>query len=133
MTPKHVHYLKLAALAATLWILYLVPWFPAPWAESLKPTIISVAFAVSAHRLRVASWPVVVAFALTFFVEGVTEVYVNSPALHETPQDSAPDNRALMLTLWSVIFSPISLWGPILFSTLVYGLVRGRRHDADPQ
>ena len=109
MTPKNVHLLKLVALAAALWALYLVPWSLIPWLEPFKPTLFSIAFAVLAHRLRVASWPVVVAFSLTFFVEGIAEVYVNSPALHKPPSASLPDSRVMMLTLWAILFSPISL------------------------
>jgi hypothetical protein len=80
----------------------------------------------------VASWPVVVAFSLTFFVEGIAAVYVNSPALHEPPSEALPDTRVMMLTLWAVLFSPISLWGPVLFGVLTYGVLRGPR-GAPPQ
>jgi hypothetical protein len=56
----------------------------------------------------------------------LTEVYVNSPALNKPPSDSPPENRVMMLTLWAVLFSPISLWGPVLFGILTYGVLRGR-------
>lgn len=132
MTAKQTHYLKLSVLAALLWILYLVPWFPLAWVEPLKPTITSVAFVVLAQRLRVASWPVVVAFSLAFFVEGIAEAYANSPTLREPSSDGFPVSRPMMLALWAVLFSPVSLWGPVLFSAMVYGVIRERR-DADPQ
>jgi hypothetical protein len=131
MTPKRIHILKLAALTATLWTLYLVPWLPLLGLEPLKPTLISVAFAVLAHRLRVAAWPVVLTFSLSFFVEGIAEVYFNSPTLHNASTGSLPDNRIPMLALWAVLFSPISLWGPVLSSALTYGVLR-RKHDALP-
>jgi hypothetical protein len=135
MTLKHVRYLKLAALVATLWLLYLVPWswwVPMPWwIAPLAPTITSVAFVVLAHRLRVASWPAIIAFSLAFYVEGIAESYVDTLVHHETPLQFAPDNQAkssiffpvIYWVLWSVIFSPILLWGPILSSILVYGVL----------
>lgn len=124
MTPKSVHYLKLLTLVATLWVLYLVPRPTVAWLEPLKPTAISLAFTILAHRLRVASWPVVVAFSLTFFAEGVAEAYINGPATHETPSGNLPDDRVMMLALWAALFSPVSLWGPILFSVLAYIVLR---------
>jgi hypothetical protein len=141
MTLKHVRYFKLAALVATLWSLYLgisylVPWpLDAWWIELLAPTIVSSVFAVLAHRLRVASWPVVISFSLAFFVEGIAEPYVNSPTLHEATA-SMPANVSILLwatalTLWSVISSPILLWGPLLSAILVYGVLR--RHNAGRQ
>lgn len=70
MTPRVAHLTRLSALAAAVWIIYLMPW-PFPLVEPLKPTLCAVGFSLLAYRLRVASWPLVVAFSLTFFVEGL--------------------------------------------------------------
>jgi hypothetical protein len=51
MAPQFVRPLKLATLAATLWILYLLPWPGPVWIEPCKPAITAVAFALLSWRL----------------------------------------------------------------------------------
>jgi len=66
MAPPASRLLRLMALVAVLWVVYLTPWPGSGVLEPLKPTLLAVAFALPAQRLGVASWPLVIAFSLTF-------------------------------------------------------------------
>ena len=127
MIPPASRLLRLLALAAILWVIYLAPW-PGPGVlEPLKPTLVTVAFALLAQRLRVGSWPLVIAFSLTFFIHGVIAAYVQSLSPGSDYAGSSGNERGISLYLWALIFSPISLWGPLLFGTAAYALAVSRR------
>jgi hypothetical protein len=120
MAPQFVRSLKLVALAGALWIAFVLTWPGPAWLEPLKPTIIAVVFAILSRRLRVGSWPLTIAFSLTFFFYGVVITYVTSFESGNDMAGASPDTRVTMLYLWSMLFSPISLWGPVLFGSLAY-------------
>ena len=74
-----------------------------------------MAFALAAHRLDVASWPLVVAFSLTFFLHSIVMLYF-TPGLRDAVIPGESDNaRALLTYFAAILFSPITLWGPLLF------------------
>lgn len=118
--PRLVRSLKLVALAGGLWIIYLLPWPGPDWLEPAKPTVAAVAFALVSRRLRVGSWPLTIAFSLTFFFRGVAIAYVTSFESGNDMAGASPDLRGAMLYLWAMLFSPISLWGPVIFGSLAY-------------
>jgi hypothetical protein len=117
------------ALVAVLWVAYLAPWPGSGVLEPLKPTLLAVAFALLALRLGVASWPLVIAFSLTFFVHGVIAAYVQSVGPDSDFAGRSGNERGILLYLWAVIFSPISLWGPLLSGTMTYALARKGRSN----
>jgi hypothetical protein len=110
------------ALVAVLWVVYLTPWPGSGVLEPLKPTLLAVAFALLAQRLGVASWPLVIAFSLTFFVHGIVAAYLQSAGPGSDLAGRSGNERGILLYLWAVIFSPISLWGPLLLGTMAYAL-----------
>ena len=122
MTPRPLRYLKLAVLATTLWIAYLAPWPGPAWLTPLKPAIISAAFALFSLRLGVDSWPLIIFFSFTFFIHGVVDAYMHGLNPDNDLKGAPADTRNTMLHLWAVIFSPISLWAPLLFGAVAYGL-----------
>ena len=121
MAPRLVRSLKLVALAGGLWILYVLPWPGPAWVEAMKPTVTAVAFAFLSWRLRIGSWPLTIVFSLTFFLHGLAIAYVSSFRSGNDMADASPDFRVGMLYVWAMLFSPISLWGPVLFGSLAYG------------
>jgi len=129
MAPQFVRPLKLGALAATLWILYLLPWPGPVWIEPCKPAITAVAFALLSWRLGVGSWPLTIAFSLTFFFYGIADTYARSFGSAGDLAGEPPETRHAMLYLWAVLFSPISLWAPVLFGALTYGLISRLRSN----
>jgi hypothetical protein len=117
--PQFLRPLKLVVLAATLWILYLVPWPGPDWIVPAKPALVAVAFAVLSSRLGVGSWPLTIAFSLTFFIHGTVEMYLNSDDMAGAP----PGTRGGMVYLGAMLFSPVSLWAPVIFGCLTYSLM----------
>jgi hypothetical protein len=120
MAPRLARSLKLMALAGALWIVFVLPWPGPAWVEPIKPTVIAVAFAVLSRRLRVGSWPLTITFCLMFFLYGIIVAYVTSLEPGNDMVGAPSDTRATMLYLWAMLFSPISLWGPVLFGSLAY-------------
>jgi hypothetical protein len=95
----------------------------------IKPTVTAVAFALLSWRLDVASWPLTIAFSLTFFIHGVVAAYLNSVTPGSDLAKETPGIRAGMLYVWATFFSPISLWAPVLFGTSAYALARRLRSN----
>lgn len=115
----------LLPLAGAIWITGLIPW-PGVlgYVEPAKPTILSVAFALTAHRLGVASWPLVVAFSLTFLIYSFAMFYFSPDASGLDKSISGEGARLAASYIGTVIFSPITLWGPLLFGCGSYALAR---------
>ena len=120
MEPRLVRSIKLVALAGVLWIVFVLPWPGPTWVEPAKPTLTAVVFALLSRRLRVGSWPLTITFCLMFFLYGVVIAYVTSFQQGNDMAGASPDTRDSMLYLWAMLFSPISLWGPVLFGSLAY-------------
>jgi hypothetical protein len=120
MTVQSQRRLKLLALAGVLWIGYLAPW-PGPWwLEPAKPSIVAIAFALLSVGLGVGSWPVTIVFSLTFFVYGIVVAGFSSMGTNGNLAGESVGMMTAMLYLWSILFSPISLWAPVLFGTGAY-------------
>jgi hypothetical protein len=85
MTPKHVHFLKLTTLAATLWALDLVPWNPILWLEPFKPTLLSIAFGVLAHRFREMRFTARVPTGRPPFTDALLILYIEAAAGYLRP------------------------------------------------
>jgi hypothetical protein len=103
----------------------LVPW-PGVlgYMEPAKPTLLAVVFALVAHRLGVASWPLVVTFSLTFFLYSFAAFYF-SPGMRGVDQPAPGDHtRVAVSYLGAVLFSPITLWGPLLLGCGAYAVAR---------
>jgi hypothetical protein len=125
MTPRVRRFALLSSLVALLWIASLLP-LPGVFGylEALQPTLVAIAFALAAHRLRVASWPLVVAFNLTFFLYSVAAFYF-SPDFRGPDSGANGDNTRVLATyLGTMVFSPITLWGPLLFGCGAYAFAR---------
>jgi hypothetical protein len=129
MAPRLVRSLKLISLAGGLWVLYVIPWPGPVWVEPIKPTVTAVAFALLSWRLGVGSWLLTIVFNLTFFLHGLAIAYVNSFESANDMAGAAPGIRASMLYIWAMLFSPISLWGPVLFGSLAYALASRSRSN----
>ena len=129
MAPQFVRPLKLVGLAATLWILYLIPWPGPVWVTPAKPAVIAVAFALLSWRLGVGSWLLTIVFSLTFFVHGIADYYVHSSDQGTNLAGAPPGTKESILYLWAVLFSPISLWAPLLLASLSYALVTRLRSN----
>jgi hypothetical protein len=93
----------------------------------IKPTLTAVAFALLSWQVGVGSWPLTIAFSLTFFLHGVATTYLESVAPGSDSAKETPGVRAGMLYVWAMLFSPISLWAPVLFGTSAYALARRLR------
>jgi hypothetical protein len=107
-----------------LWVIYLIPWRgPAPL-DTAKPTLIAVAFVLLAQRLRVGSWPVVLAFCISFFLVGALQFYLGGGS------EEAPDQRVLVTIVGSLLFSPVSLWGPVALGAIAFYFARRWWPDA---
>jgi len=117
----------LVLLAGVLWIASLVPW-PGflGYLDPAKPTLVAIAFALAAHRLGVASWPLVITFSLTFFFYSIAIFYF-SPDMRDI-DTSVPGVQTRMAATYvgALIFSPITLWGPVLLGCGAYAVVRRR-------
>ena len=115
----------LLPLAGTIWITGLIPW-PGVlgYLEPAKPTILTVAFALTTHRLGVASWPLVVSFSLTFFIYSFAMFYFSRDASYVDESIAGGSARLAASYFVAVIFSPITLWCPLLFGCGSYALAR---------
>jgi hypothetical protein len=123
MNPRTRRFVTLSTVAALLWIASLVPW-PGVlgYLEPAKPTLIAIAFALTVHRLGVASWPLVVAFSLTFFIFSTAMFYFSPDLRGADVSDRSDNNRVLLTCFGTVLFSPITLWGPLLFGCGAYAI-----------
>jgi NADH:ubiquinone oxidoreductase subunit 5 (subunit L)/multisubunit Na+/H+ antiporter MnhA subunit len=125
MAPRARRSAILLALAGGIWIAGLVPW-PGVlgYMEPAKPTLLAMAFALGAHRLGVASWPLVVTFSLTFFIYSFAMFYF-SPDMRGIDQPVPGDHTRVTLSYFgAVLFSPITLWGPLLLGCGAYAVAR---------
>jgi hypothetical protein len=129
MPPPRDRYVKLSALTAVLWAIYLVPW-PVPDAITIAlPTILAATFALLAHRLGLATWGLVLTFSATFFLHSVVAMYFGTapPAGNLAATDS--EMRLGMTYLGALLFSPFTLWGPVVGSCLAYAAARRARSN----
>jgi hypothetical protein len=127
MAPPHIRRLKLIGLTAALLCLYLAPW-PGPWwVEPLKPTLTSLAFAILSWSLGVGSWPLTIAFSLSFFFIDVVSGTVKSLGPGGELSQEPRTTQGMLLYFNALIFSPITLWGPIIAGTSAYAVLRAFR------
>src|SRR5271156_1619192 len=127
MTPRVRRSAILLPLAAVLWIAGLIPW-PGlvGYLDPAKPTLLAIVFALTAHRLGVASWLLVVTFSLTFFIYSFVVIYFSAD-LRAIDQSVLGDHsRSALAYFGAVLFSPITLWGPLLLGCGAYAVVRRR-------
>jgi hypothetical protein len=125
MAPRARRSAILLALAGAIWSAGLVPW-PGVlgYMEPAKPTLLAMVFALGAHRLGVASWPLVVTFSLTFFIYSFAMFYF-SPDMRGIDQPVPSDHTRVTLSYFgAVLFSPITLWGPLLLGCGAYAVAR---------
>jgi hypothetical protein len=120
MTQRLARSLKVVALVVALWLPFLMPWHGPDWWGPLAPTMTAVAFALLSGYLRIGSWPLTIVFSLTFFLCDVAIAYASSLIPGYELAGAPPGLRAGMIYLSAVLFSPISLWGPVLFGSLAY-------------
>jgi hypothetical protein len=125
MTPRTRRSATLLALAGGIWIAGLVPW-PGVlvYMEPAKPTLLAMVFALAAHRLGVASWPLVVTFSLTFFLYTFAVFYFSPDMRGVDPPVPGDHTRVAISYLGAVLFSPITLWGPVLLGCGAYAVAR---------
>ena len=110
MAPRARRSAILLALAAGIWIAALVPW-PGVlgYMDPAKPTLLAIVFALAAHRLGVASWPLVVTFSVTFFIYSFGMFYF-SPDMRGIDQPVPGNHTRVTLSYFgAVLFSPITL------------------------
>jgi hypothetical protein len=114
----------LGVLVLTLWIANLVDWPFVPYLDLAKPTLIAVAFVMLSHRLKVASWPVVITFSLSFFAFVTAQLLLGS-TLESTEISELPARWLNGLAIaFSLVLSPVTLWGPVAGSALLYAWYR---------
>jgi hypothetical protein len=120
MTERLARSLKVVALVVALWLPFLMPGHGPAWLWPVGPTITAVAFALLSWYLRIGSWLLTIVFSLTFFLYAVAIAYASSLAPGSELAGAPPGLRAGMIYFSAVLFSPISLWGPVLFGSLAY-------------
>jgi hypothetical protein len=88
-TPRRA---KLLSVMVVLWLANVAAW-PGGlgYLEPAKPTLLAIIFVLVAHWLRVASWLLVVAFGLSFFLFSVVMLYF-SPGV--SPESGAARKSA---------------------------------------
>ena len=115
----------LLALAGGIWLAGIVPW-PGVlgYMEPAKPTLLAIVFALAAHRLRVGSWPLVVTFSHMFFLYSFAVFYF-SPDMRGVDQAVPGDHARVAMSYYgALLFSPITLWGPVLLGCGAYAAAR---------
>ena len=125
MAPRARRSAILLALAGGILIAGIVSW-PGVlgYMEPAKPTLLAMVFALAAHRLGVASWPRVVTFSLTFFIYSFAMFYF-SPDMRGIDRPFPGDHTRVTLSYFgAVLFSPITLWGPLLLGCGSYAVAR---------
>lgn len=84
----------------------------------------TAAFALSAYRLGVASWPLVLAYSFTFLIFSFAMFYF-SPDMRDAAELAPGEHISIAASYFgAVLFSPITLWGPLLFGCGSYALAR---------
>jgi hypothetical protein len=81
---------------------------------------------VAPRRRIVASDDRILPYLLSF---GVIETHAVSLSPGTDLAGAPSDTRLWMLYLWAMLFSPISLWAPVVFGTLTYTLVTRLRSN----
>ena len=131
MAPRHIQRLKLIGLTVILWSLYLAPWQGPWWAEPLKPTLTALAFVILSRSLGFSSWPLTIAFSLSFFLVDLLMASVQGLGSRGDLSQTPRETQGLTLYLSAVIFSPITLWGPLIVGTSTYALLCAFRSSKD--
>jgi hypothetical protein len=108
MTAQTYKRAKLLLLTVVLWVANVTVW-PGilGYLEPAKPTLLAIVFAVAAHRLRVASWPLVVSFSLSFFLFSVALFYFSPDTRLADNSASGTGTRFLLTYFGAIIFSPV--------------------------
>jgi hypothetical protein len=124
MAPRHIHRLKIAGLTLVLWNLHFAPWPDLLWIEPLRPTLMALAFVVLAWWLRVDSWPLTIVFCISFFFVEFLLTYVENLGPGGDLSQEPRETQGFMLYLITIVFSPVTLWGPVLFGASAYAMLR---------
>ena len=126
MSPRILRSLKVLGLGGVLWVVCLVPLPGPPWLETVKPALLAAVFSIVSCRVNVDSWPLIIAFSLTFFIYTVIDLIVG--AYLPTHGDSAVtlDASGPLVYLAIVTLSPVSLWAPVISGASTYAIIRKR-------
>jgi hypothetical protein len=124
MSPRTHRSIKVLGLCGTLWVVCLAPWPGPAWLEATKPALLAAIFSLVSYRLGIDSWPLTIAFSLTFFLYSVAEflgtAYYPGSDLSALPADATSP----LVYLGVMALSPISLWAPVIFGTSTYAIIR---------
>lgn len=116
MALRTNHLLRLGIAALTAAVICVAP-IPLPGLGPLQPTVAAIAFALLAHYLGVASWLVVLALPFLFFAQSAALFLWNSGS-------AGADDSALGALIATLMFSPITLVGPLIAGPLTYVIAR---------
>jgi hypothetical protein len=89
-----------------------------------KPAVLAATFSVVSYRLRIHSWPLTIAFSLTFFLYSVVEFLVTAYSPGHELSTLPLDATSPLVYLAVMAFSPITLWAPLTVGALAYAIVR---------
>jgi hypothetical protein len=116
MASRTQHLLRLAIAALVAAVICIAP-IPVTGLGPLQPTVAAIAFTVLAHYLGVASWLLVLALPFLFFGQSAALFYWGSGS-------AASDDRLLGALVGTLLFSPITLVGPLIAGPLAYVIAR---------
>ena len=105
-------------------MLCLWSWPGVAWIEPAKPAILSALFVLLSCRLRVDSWPLTIAFSLSFFIYSAVAMFASS---YNPTNDVAHEplgTKGVFVYFGVMIFSPVSLWAPVILGTSSYAVVQ---------
>lgn len=118
------HLLRLGIAALLAAAICIAP-TPVAGLGPLQPTLAAIAFALLAHYLGVASWLVVLALPFLFFAQSAAIFYWRFG-------QTSPDDQALGALAGTLLFTPITLIGPLIAGPLTYVVARRARPDNSP-
>lgn len=111
-------------------MLCLWSWPGLAWIEPEKPAILATVFVFLSWRLRVDSWPLTIAFSLSFFIYGAVAMLASS---YNPSNDLAHEplgTKSVFVYFGIMILSPISLWAPVILGSSSYAMIRRLRPNA---
>jgi hypothetical protein len=127
VTLRQFHFLKVAAAAAIVAILYLLPWPIPVVGDLLKLTCLAIIFVLLTFYLRVASWPLTLGIAVVLCLTALTEFDLNSTWPETLDAATRHTFRGLVLGIFAVLWSPIILIGPVVGGSATHAILRRLR------